>query len=43
MITIGKLAELAAVSTDTLRYYEREGLIAPAAKSDGGYRLYDKD
>ncbi len=43
MLTIGKLATLAAVSTDTLRYYEREGLIAPTAKSDGGYRLYGKD
>jgi MerR family Zn(II)-responsive transcriptional regulator of zntA len=43
MLTIGKLAGLAAVSTDTLRYYEREGLIAPTTKSDGGYRLYEKD
>lgn len=43
MLTIGKLAGLAAVSTDTLRYYEREGLIAPTAKSGGGYRLYGND
>jgi len=43
MLTIGKLAGLAAVSADTLRYYEREGLIAPTTKSDGGYRLYGKD
>ena len=43
MFTIGKLAGLADVSTDALRYYEREGLVAPAGKSDGGYRLYDKD
>jgi MerR family Zn(II)-responsive transcriptional regulator of zntA len=43
MITIGKLAALAEVSTDTLRYYEREGLIEPASKSAAGYRLYDKD
>lgn len=43
MFTIGKLAALADVSTDALRYYEREGLIAPAGKSEGGYRLYDKD
>ena len=42
MLTIGKLATLAAVSTDTLRYYEREGLIAPTTKSEGGYRLYGK-
>ena len=43
MFTIGKLAALAEVSADTLRYYEREGLVAPAGKSEGGYRLYDKD
>lgn len=43
MFTIGKLAALAEISTDALRYYEREGLIAPAGKSEGGYRLYDKD
>ena len=43
MFTIGKLAALAEVSTDALRYYEREGLIAPTGKSESGYRLYDKD
>ena len=42
-LTIGKMASLAKVSTDTLRYYERERLIEPAAKSDGGYRLYESD
>ena len=43
MFTIGKLAGIAGVSCDTLRYYEREGLIEPAGKSPAGYRLYDKD
>lgn len=42
-LTIGKIAGLAQVSADTLRYYERERLIAPAAKSAGGYRLYERD
>lgn len=42
-LTIGKVASLAKVTTDTMRYYEREGLIKPVAKSDGGYRLYDRD
>jgi MerR family Zn(II)-responsive transcriptional regulator of zntA len=42
-LTIGKVASRVKVSTDTLRYYEREGLITPAAKSNGGYRLYDPD
>jgi MerR family Zn(II)-responsive transcriptional regulator of zntA len=43
MLTIGKLATLAETSTDTLRYYEREGLIKPADRTESGYRLYDKD
>ena len=43
MLTIGKLAELTKVSNDTLRYYETEGLIRPAAKSAGGYRLYNDE
>lgn len=42
-LTIGKVASLAEVSADTLRYYERERLIAPSAKSAGGYRLYERD
>ena len=43
MFTIGKLASLSGVSNDTLRYYEAEGLVKPAGKSAGGYRLYDAD
>jgi DNA-binding transcriptional MerR regulator len=43
VFTIGKLARIADVSSDTLRYYEREGLIEPAGKSPAGYRLYDQD
>ena len=35
MLTIGKLARIAEVSSDTLRYYERQGLIAPAAQEPG--------
>jgi DNA-binding transcriptional MerR regulator len=42
-LTIGRIATLAKVSTDTLRYYEREHLIEPTAKSKGGYRLYERD
>lgn len=43
MLTIGKLAALAKTSTDTLRYYEREGLIEPADRTESGYRLYNED
>lgn len=41
MYTIGKVAALAGVSSDTLRYYEKEHLIKPAAKTAAGYRLYN--
>ena len=43
MLTIGKLAALSEVSADTLRFYERQGLIVPASKSAAGYRLYGED
>lgn len=43
MHTIGKVAALAGLSADTLRYYEKERLIEPAAKTLAGYRLYNDD
>jgi DNA-binding transcriptional MerR regulator len=39
-ITIGKVAAAAAMSTDTIRYYERLGLIPKAARTAAGYRVY---
>ncbi len=41
--TIGRLAALTKVSADTLRYYEREQLLRPRAKTPSGYRLYDEE
>jgi len=35
-----QLARLAGVSTDTLRYYERNSLILKPARSSNGYREY---
>lgn len=43
MYTIGKVAALAGVSADTLRYYEKERLIMPASKTAAGYRLYNDE
>jgi MerR family Zn(II)-responsive transcriptional regulator of zntA len=40
MFTISKVALQANVTTDSIRFYEREGLISPETKSDSGYRLY---
>jgi DNA-binding transcriptional MerR regulator len=42
-LTIGKLAKIVHVSADSIRYYEKEGLISPAQKSDAGYRLYTEE
>ena len=36
----GTLASLAGVSTDTLRYYERRGLLARPPRDASGYRRY---
>ena len=37
---IGELAKAAGVSPDTLRYYEREGLLPLAHRTPSGYRDY---
>jgi DNA-binding transcriptional MerR regulator len=39
--TISVLADSFGVSTDTLRYYERRGLLHPSYRTDAGYRVYD--
>ena len=36
----GQLAEATGVSSDTLRYYERKGVLARPRRSANGYRLY---
>ncbi|MEU0565003.1 MerR family transcriptional regulator [Nonomuraea sp. NPDC005983] len=36
----GQVAEQAGVNPQTLRYYERRGLIAEPARSPGGHRAY---
>jgi len=36
----GELAEAAGVNRQTLRYYERRGLLAEPVRSPGGHRLY---
>ena len=38
--TINKLAQLAGVSTRTLRYYDEIGLLEPSHIKENGYRIY---
>ena len=37
---IGELAKLTDCQVETIRYYEREGLLPEPARSEGNYRLY---
>lgn len=37
---IGELAKAVGVTPDAIRYYEREGLLLPAARTASGYRDY---
>jgi DNA-binding transcriptional MerR regulator len=37
---IGELAERSGVSVQTVRYYERRGVLAPASRLTSGYRDY---
>ncbi|MDF3935238.1 Cd(II)/Pb(II)-responsive transcriptional regulator [Pseudomonas citronellolis] len=38
---IGELAKLTGCPVETIRYYEREGLLPEPARSGGNYRQYD--
>jgi len=39
----GELARLVGVSADTLRFYERQGLLPPIPRSASGYRLFSRE
>jgi DNA-binding transcriptional MerR regulator len=39
-LRIGAVARQAGVSIDTVRYYERRGLLRPAGRLASGYRVY---
>jgi DNA-binding transcriptional MerR regulator len=38
----GQVADAAGVNRETLRYYERRGLLSSPHRSPGGHRLYDE-
>ncbi|WP_198262796.1 heavy metal-responsive transcriptional regulator [sulfur-oxidizing endosymbiont of Gigantopelta aegis] len=39
---IGDVSQLLGLSTDTLRYYEKSGLLPRIARNDSGRRIYDE-
>lgn len=43
LVKIGDLARLAEVTMRTVRFYEDLGLIQPAGRSTGGFRLYRRE
>ncbi|PYF83993.1 MerR family Zn(II)-responsive transcriptional regulator of zntA [Marinomonas alcarazii] len=44
MYRIGELAKACDINNDTLRFYEKNGLLSPSSRSESGYRLYtEKD
>ena len=42
-MTIGKLATQTDVSVETIRYYERRGLVEAPGRTSGGFRLFTDD
>ncbi|NOT15700.1 MAG: MerR family transcriptional regulator [Methylotenera sp.] len=41
-LTIGKVAKAAAINIETIRFYQRKGLIAEPPKALGGFRYYSE-
>ncbi len=42
-LTIGKVAQRAGVGIETVRFYEREGLLDEPTRTASGYRQFDED
>ena len=42
-LTRGQLAHEAGIHAETLRYYERRGLIPEPMRNDSGYRIFNED
>lgn len=43
LLRIHEVAALLGLTTRAIRYYEEVGLLEPAARSEGAYRLFDED
>lgn len=39
----GQIAKMADINFETLRYYERQGLIPPPERTPSGYRIYSEE
>jgi MerR family copper efflux transcriptional regulator len=43
LLRIQEVAAMLGLTTRSIRYYEEVGLLEPAARSEGAYRLFDQD
>jgi Cd(II)/Pb(II)-responsive transcriptional regulator len=43
IMKIGELAQASATPIETIRFYEREGLLPHAARTQNNYRIYEQD
>jgi DNA-binding transcriptional MerR regulator len=43
LLTIGKVAKLSGVGVETIRFYEREGVLPKSKRKASGYRVFDPD
>ena len=43
MVTIGKLSKRTGCNIETIRYYERIGILLKPQRSEGGNRLYNEE
>ncbi len=39
-LTISEVAKQAGINLQTIRYYERQGLIVPTSRTEAGYRIF---
>lgn len=42
-LKIGEVSRRTGIGIETLRFYERSGLLSQPARTEGGYRLYDSE
>lgn len=42
-MTIGQMAKISGVGVETIRFYERKGLLAEPKRRDSGYRQFDSE
>jgi DNA-binding transcriptional MerR regulator len=43
LLRIGEVADACGVSADTIRHYERKGVLPPADRDESGYRRYTEN